>query len=106
MTDNDPFFKFDLEESLFVEARIINGFIRIDLCHIGSGTPCTLFDESRLWPSFRYDIGRFNENGFIFIEPMFEADRDWKIEMPKYELWPKCLGELTKTLEIASVMLV
>lgn len=101
----DLFFRFDLEESLFVEARMINGFIRIDLCHIGNAIPCTLFDESRLWPSFRYDIGRFNENGFIFIEPMFEADRDWEVEMPKYGLWSRCLEELVKTLEIASVML-
>ena len=101
----DLFFKFDLEESLLVEARMINESIRIDLCHIGDGTPCTLFGKFGLWPSFRYDIGRFNENGFIFIEPMFEDDRDWEIEMPKYELWSKCLEELVRTLEVTSVMI-
>ena len=102
------FFRFDLEEALFVQAILFtkSSEFRIDLCHTDNAIPCTLFGECKLWPSFRYDIGKFDRGKFVFIESMFENEPEWEAEMPKYELWPRCLKELTRTLEVASVMLI
>ena len=109
----DSFFRFTLEESAVIEAVIVGSGAVAIFIYVHDGE-IVLSDSRGKEPlTVKRIIGHLNTDDFSIFwdeddvklssyEIMNEVE--WKVEIPKYELWSKCLDELIRSYQVASVM--
>lgn len=114
--DSDSFFRFMLEESATIEAVIVGSgavaiFIYTRHKEIILESPGS---ENKEPLTLKQIVGHLNTDNFsimwdeddLKINPYsIMSEIEWKVEIFKYELWPKCLDELIRAYQVASVIL-
>ncbi|MFA5203020.1 MAG: hypothetical protein WC708_01225 [Lentisphaeria bacterium] len=105
----DSFFRFNLEELATIEAVIVgSGAVAIFLyaCHgIITANEESLVTKRVIGHLNTDDFSIFWDEDDLKLNSYAIMDEvEWKIEMPKYELWSQCLDGLIKAYQVASVM--